>query len=265
MPVSSTSPENVEATSEPTAVNVEENTNSSGVTVAAVTPKPQTMNEDKDILTMDMSKTGMIYAQTLQQIREQGREVVLEMSDQISWTIDGSTIDSDNLEDINLNVSLGSSQIPEWMLEVLTENENYIELSLSHEGEFGFTAVLSVQLDNAQPGQYANLFYYNEESNDFEFMCASLINSKCSADFEFKHASDYVIIISDDTKENLLETKSLEIAEAEAQAVEAMAQAKEELPAKEPGKAAAIIAIILLASAALGIGAYLIFKRNDDE
>ena len=214
---------------------------------------------------MDMSKTGMIYAQTLQQIREQGREVVFEINDQISWKIDGSKIDSESLKDINLKVSLGSSQIPEHKLEALTENENYIELSLAHEGEFGFTAVLSVQLDNGQPGQYANLFYYNEETDDFEFMCASLINSKGIADFEFKHASDYVIIISDNTEENLLEEKAEEMDRAEDRAVEAMAQAKEELPAKEPGKAAGIIAVILLASAALGIGAYLLFKKNGEE
>ena len=262
---STISPESVAATSEPAAVNTEENTNSAGVTVAAVTPKPQTASEDKDILVMDMSKTGMIYAQTLQQIREQGREVVFEINDQISWKIDGSKIDSESLKDINLKVSLGSSQIPEHKLEALTENENYIELSLAHEGEFGFTAVLSVQLDNGQPGQYANLFYYNEETDDFEFMCASLINSKGIADFEFKHASDYVIIISDNTEENLLEEKAEEMDRAEDRAVEAMVQAKEELPAKEPGKAAGIIAIILLASAALGIGAYLIFKKNDEE
>ena len=40
-------------------------------------------------------------------------------------------------------------------------------------------------------------------------------------------------------------------------------QAKEELPAKEPGKAAGIIVLILLASVAIGIGAYLIFKKKD--
>ena len=44
-----------------------------------------------------------------------------------------------------------------------------------------------------------------------------------------------------------------------------MTLAKEETPAKEPAKAAAIIAIILLASAAVGIAVYLIVKRKDEE
>lgn len=261
--VSTTSPENNVPVSEPTPVKVEENTNSSGVTVAAVTPKPQTEDEDAGVLTIDMSKTDMIYAQTLQQIKEQGREVVLQMNEQVSWTIHGDTIETDNFEDINLKVSFKDSKIPAWKLEVLTENENYVEMSLAHEGAFGFTAVLSVQLENAQPRQYANLFYYNEQAGSFEFMCASQINSKCSADFEFKHASDYVIIISDNTRENLLAEKAEAFAQAEMEKEEALVQAKEELPAEEPGKAAGIIVLILLASMALGIGAYLVFKKNE--
>ena len=164
---------------------------------------------------------------------------------------------------MNLKVSFKDSKIPEWKLAVLTENEIYVEMSLEHEGAFGFTAVLSVQLEDAQPGQYANLFYYNEQAGSFEFMCASLIDSKCSADFEFKHASDYVIIISDNTKENLLTEKAEAFAQAEMEKEEALAQAREELPAEEPKKAAGIIILILLASIALGIGAFLIFKKNE--
>ncbi len=260
---STASPESNVPVNEPTPVKVEENTNSAGVTVAAVTPKPQTIDEDKGVLTMDMSKTGMIYAQTLQQIKEQGREVILQLNEQVSWIIHGDTIETDSFEDINLEVSFADSQIPKWKLAVLTENETYVEMSLKHEGAFGFTAVLSVQLENAQPGQYANLFYYNEQTGSFEFMCASLVNSKCSAEFEFKHASDYVIIISDDTKENLLEERTEAFALAQTEKEEALAQAKEERPAEEPKKAAGIIVLILLASVALGIGAYLIFKKNE--
>ncbi len=261
--VSTASPENNVPASESTPASVEENTNSAGVTVAAVTPKPQTIDEDESVLTMDMSKTGMIYAQTLQQIKEQGREVIFQLNEQVSWTIHGDTIETDHFEDMNLKVSFNDSRIPEWKLAVLTENETYMEMSLAHEGAFGFTAVLSLQLENAQPGQYANLFYYNEQTGSFEFMCASLINSKCSADFEFKHASDYVIIISDHTKENLLAEKAEAFAQAEMEKEEALAQAREELPAEEPKKAAGIIVLILLASVALGIGAYLIFRKNE--
>ena len=235
------------------------------VTIAAVTPKPQTAPEEKDVVTIDMTKTNMIYAETLQQIKEQGREVILEMENGVTWTIDGSTMEAANLEDINLKVEVGTSQIPSDKLSVLTETENYVELSLSHNGDFGFTAVLTVELPEAHEGQYANLFYYNEETGEFEFMCATLISSTNKAAFEFKHASDYVVIVSDETKETLLAEKEDEIATIEEVAVELMTPMPEELPAEEPGKAAGIILIILLGSVAIVIAAYLIFRKRDEE
>ena len=59
--------------------------------------------------------------------------------------------------------------------------------------------------------------------------------------------------------------KAEQFEQARIQEIETMALAKEETPAKEPVKAAAIIAIILLASAAVGIAVYLIVKRKDEE
>ncbi len=236
--------------------NVQENTNSQGLTVTAATPKPQTTVEDASII--DAGQTGMVYAETLKQIKEQGTNVTLQMDDHVSWTIDGSTIASDPKEDVDMGVMLGTSRIPKEMLHALTENENYIEVSLAYEGAFGFTAKLSVKLDQAQAGQYANLFYYNEETCAFEFMCATQVSSTGRANYEFMHASDYVIIISDDTKETLLAERAQELAKAQS-------YIKVEMPAKEPTKAAGIITLILLISAGLVIGVYLILRRMMEE
>lgn len=74
-----------------------------------------------------------------------------------------------------------------------------------------------------------------------------------------------MIIISSETKENLIQEKTEMLKEAKARELEAQAQAKEELPAKEPKKAAAIIALILLGSIAVGIGVYLVMKRKDED
>ncbi len=242
--------------------SMQENSAANEVVVAAVTPKPQTAPEDKSVLTMDMSGTGKIYTQTLEQIREQGRKVVLEMNDEVSWTIDGTQMGEEPLQDIDLTVVVGESKIPENRLKILTENEEYVELSLAHDGAFGFNAVLSVDLEDAQPGQYANLFYYNETTDEFEFMCATLVGSTGKAEFEFMHASDYVIIISDESKEDLLIEKAGEMQTVKKQEEEKAEQAKTELPAKEPKKAAGFLILILLASVAIGIGAYLIFKKD---
>lgn len=235
---------------------IQENTNSQGLTVAAATPKPQTAVEDTSII--DAGQSGTVYAETLKQIKDQGTKVALQMDDHVRWTIDGSTIESEPQEDVDMGVLLGTSQIPKEMLHALTENENYIEMSLAYEGAFGFTAQLSVKLDQAQAGQYANLFYYNEEACAFEFMCATQVSSTGRANYEFMHASDYVIVISDDTKETLLDERAQELAKAQS-------YIKVEMPAREPVKAAGIITVILLISAGLVIGVYLILRRKMEE
>ena len=94
--------------------------------MTAATPRPYTESGEKKRVSMDMSKTEMIYTQTLQQIKEQGMEVELKVNDQASWLIDGSAIESDAPEDINLGVTFGESGIPREQLEIFTENEKYI-------------------------------------------------------------------------------------------------------------------------------------------
>ena len=70
-----------------------------------------------------------------------------------------------------------------------------MNLTLAYDGEFGFTAILTIQMDGKNAGFYANLFYYNPESEELEFMCAGMIDEAGNAELTFTHASDYTIII----------------------------------------------------------------------
>ncbi len=199
---------------EPIADNTEiTNTDSSSkkpeaVTVVSATPK-SVLEEDKDTSVLELNDTTVIYSDTLKKIKEDGIVAQINMPNNVTWTIDGNTMNGSSLSDIDLGVTIGAdSTIPQDALTQLTSGEKYVTLSLSHDGEFGFDATLTLPIDEGKSGQYANLFYYNEESGQFEFMCASVINSARKAAFTFKHASEYIIIISDESKEKLLETKA---------------------------------------------------------
>ena len=262
-------------TAEPTAVPVTEpleapeaeNTEKGNAIVTAATPKPQTLSEDPSVLNMDMSATGVIYAETLEQIRDQKTKVVLDVGNGVKWTIDGAEIEEGPMSSMDLKVAMGegATRIPAERIEALTGGEEYVELSLAHEGSFGLKAVLTVTLDQAMEGQYANLFYYNEAEEAFEYICAAQISSRKEAAFVLGHASDYIIVISDRTREDLLTERTQQMEEADQAIEEIMSRPAEQRPAKDKNKAALIIALILLASAAIGIGAYLIFKKDRDE
>ena len=247
----------------PTEVpDVTQGTTSQGVVIKAATPKPQTAVDEKPVVHMDMSKSTMLYGETLEQMKDQNMEVVLEMSDAVTWTIDSSTIDTEVLEDINLKVTVGESAIPEEMLTALTEEENFVELSLAHDGEFGFDAEMTIQIEEAKPGQYANLFYYNEETKEFEFICAAVVDKANKAAFMFSHASDYVVIISDETRETLLVQKAEKIEEAEEVLEIAAAVPVEVKPAEEPKKAAGTIIAILAACIIAVLGTLVLLLKK---
>ena len=216
-------------------------------------------------LTLDMSEHSTIYAGTLETIREEKRNVVLSMSDNIQWRIDGNSFRDGELTDVNLNVTMGSSRIPTRKLhQLVRDDEKWLELSLSHDGDFGFDATLTLTVLDAIPGQYANLFYYNETAKAFEYICASRVSEECKISFLFKHASDYVIIFGESSMENVLEERMQNIQEPESYQ-NMIVEDSEELPAEEPKKAAGIIGLIILGSIAVVIGVILVVNGRKRE
>ena len=264
-PAATQAPETT-VTQEPEAAQVHQNgqSDAGNTVITAVTPKPQTAPEEKSAITFEMKDNSTVYSETLEQIREQGRKVTLDMGNGASWNIDGAQMGDGPLQDVDFDVVIGKSNIPKAKRDALTEGENYIEFSLAHDGRFGFTAVLSISLESAEPGQYANLFYYDEATGEFQFMCASLVGSTKIARFEFVHASDYIIIISDEIKDNLLELRAPQMEEAERIVQEELNNYANEKPAEEPKKAAGIIVLIVFGSTAIVIAGYLIFLRKND-
>ena len=77
--------------------------------------------------------------------------------------------------------------------------ESYsIQISLAYEGEFGFTAVLSIGLGKENAGYTASLYYYNESTGELEFICSDEVAQDGTVSLAFTHASDYVIAIDGD-------------------------------------------------------------------
>ena len=133
-----------------------------------------------------------------------GRDVALEISvpGGIMWTVNGQDIPADaNLTDLDLGVSLNTSTIPVSVINTVTGAVDTIQLSLKHDGEFGFAMTLSAPLGKTNAGYWANLYYYNTRTRALEFQTADKIASDGTASFPFSHASDYAIVIDTDSHE----------------------------------------------------------------
>ena len=133
-----------------------------------------------------------------------GRDVTLEISvpDGIMWTVNGQDIPADaDLTDLDLGVSLNTSTIPVSVINTVTGAVDTIQISLKHDGEFGFTMTLSAPLGKTNTGYWADLYYYNTRTRAMEFQSASRIAADGTASFPFSHASDYAIVIDTDSHE----------------------------------------------------------------
>lgn len=129
-----------------------------------------------------------------------GKNVTLEVSleNGIKWKINGRNLTTGvDYNDIDLGVVLNSNVIPTSLISKIPDVINTVQLSLDFDGEFGYTMTMNVPLGTTYKGLYANLYYYNEETGELEFVTAALIGEDGSADLPFTHASDYVVAISE--------------------------------------------------------------------
>ena len=72
-----------------------------------------------------------------------------------------------------------------------------MNLTLAHDGECGFAAVLTINMDKKNAGLYANLFYFNKQTGKLEFICSDEIDAAGNAGLVFTHASDYTVIVDE--------------------------------------------------------------------
>ena len=107
------------------------------------------------------------------------------------------------MEDIDFAVTVNTEENPNQNIPVSVINKvagekSHVEISLAHDGEFGFTAVLALNLNAENAGLFANLYYYNPTKQAMEFICADEIAADGTTDLTFTHASDYTIVIDEE-------------------------------------------------------------------
>lgn len=160
--------------------------------------KPQ-LEEAKsgDTVTVVMNGTTVVPKDVIDSIKGKDTTLVLDMGNGLSWKIYGKDI-TDATGDIDFDVTVGADagkSIPVDVINNVTGERYSINLTLTYDGEFGFTATLTVNMESKNAGLYANLFYYNEQTGELEFISAGQIDAEGNVELEFTHASDYTIVV----------------------------------------------------------------------
>ena len=143
---------------------------------------------------VDMNGATKVPEEIFEQVMGHDIDIVIELENGFKWTINGEDITEPM--DIDLGVNEGADNIPVVIINEVTGDCDYTKITLSHDGDFGFTAVLTVDMGEENEGFYANLYYYVDAGLDF--ICADKISSKGMADLTFTHASEYIVVIDDE-------------------------------------------------------------------
>ena len=144
-----------------------------------------------------MNGTSVVPKTVIDSIKGKDITFVLDMGNGLSWKINGKEI-TDAAGDIDFGVTIGADagkSIPVDVINKVSGERYSMNLSLSYDGKFGFTATLTVNMEPKNSGMYANLFYYNEQTGKLEFVSAGQIDSDGNVELAFTHASDYTIVV----------------------------------------------------------------------
>lgn len=155
---------------------------------------------DGATITVAMDEKGVLSSRAIEALKGTSKKLVLDMGNGIKWIIDGKNIEKVPTSDIDMKVTLGSSSIPDAVIKAsdLGDHvEKILTFSLEHDGEFGFMPTLSLEVGKEYAGKYANLFYYNPKTNKLEGKTSVKIADDGTAEFTFRHASDYLISVTE--------------------------------------------------------------------
>ncbi len=223
-------------------------------------------------VTIDMKNNTVLYEEAISSIRGKDIDVILNMGNSISWTINGSNIVADEANGIDMGVTPDTGSIPDALImraSALSTTGTVIGLSLVHNGPLDFHPVLAISTAPENAGLAANLYYYNPDSEQLEFMDAVEIDENGTICFTFSHASDYVIIIS----ETVMTDTGVIVSDHSAGNEPSSESPSEDndggpLSEEEPSglqpTAMIIIAVILLIAIAIGITLFFILRSKKE-
>ena len=148
-----------------------------------------------DEITIDMGDETKVPAEIFESLAGKDVDVTFDLGD-IQWTVNGADIPEDaDFTDIDMGVTMNSDGIPVNVINTITGEVGTVQITLAHNGEFGFTMTLTAPLGKENAGYWANLYHYDEDAEALNFEAAAKIDEDGSVTIPFSHASQYAIVI----------------------------------------------------------------------
>ena len=149
-----------------------------------------------------MNGTTLVPAEVFQAVQGRNVTVVFDMGNSVIWNVNGVCVKDDALVDTEYAVFTNTNSIPAELVAMIAGSDYTMQISLTHDGDFGCSPILNLNLGSNNAGLYANLFYYDPANNSLEYVTADEIKNDGSTALTFSHASDYLIVADHDIMAN---------------------------------------------------------------
>ncbi len=175
---------------------------SSGSTTPSKTPSQQATDKIEaakagDTVTVNLT-TGNTKLNKEVFEKLSGKDVTLEIKlpGGVMWTVNGQDIPADaDLTDLDMGVSMNTSTIPVNLINAVTGEAGTVQLTLKHNGEFGFKMMLTAPVGVKNAGLWANLYHYDEDAGKMVYQAAALVDEDGNVALPFDHASQYALVL----------------------------------------------------------------------
>ena len=153
-------------------------------------------------MTVDMNGTTEVPAEVFEAVAGKDVTLELDMGGGVKWEINGKDIPADtDFTDLDLGVKLNTSTIPVDVINLVTGEKGAVQMTLAHDGEFGFTMTLTAPLGTENKGLWANLYHYNTPQKRMLFETAAKVDTNGNVSLPFTHASEYAIVLDEKSHE----------------------------------------------------------------
>lgn len=126
--------------------------------------------------------------------KNKGLTLEISLNNGVTWIISSDNI-TDDAASVDIDVKLKTKYIPKKEVEAIANGNDSMQVSLSHNGNFGFNADLKIPVSKRYENMYANLFHYY---NGQMLPMASAPVKGSNVTLPFSHASEYVIVFSEE-------------------------------------------------------------------
>ena len=143
-----------------------------------------------------MDSETVLPGEVLEALAGHDVTLVLEMGDGVAWEIYGGDVpEGTSLSDVDMGVELGTSGIPVDVVELVTGEAGSTQVTLAHEGPFGFELTLVAPVGEKYEGLFANAYRYDAAAGVLRYEAAGVVGDEGAVRVQIDHASSWLLAL----------------------------------------------------------------------